>query len=207
MLAFPGVDMLQKPLLTHVMEDQMMGEGSNKSGEKCAVLFDLNVSAESPAPQTDERSDEPAAVESTRLLPDGTLKYTSDVMGETNLPESATVSCSCIPAPEQRKLDFDSQLNLSSKEKIDESIVKQNLDSKHEGSVKHSDNVVHAENEVPVLVHVSKIAGKNVVTHASPCDSESFCNSNSSSGVALHCASVGGESHGSEVIVLSNQAS
>ncbi|XWS31559.1 hypothetical protein CRYUN_Cryun23aG0086600 [Craigia yunnanensis] len=28
--------------------------------------------------------------------------------------------------------------------------------------------------------------------HASPCDSESFCNSNSSSGVALHCASVGG---------------
>ncbi|XWS36308.1 hypothetical protein CRYUN_Cryun20dG0074300 [Craigia yunnanensis] len=165
MLVFPGVDMLQKPLLMHVMEDQMMGEGSNKSGEKCSVLFDLNVSAESPAPQTDERSDELAAVESTLLLPDGTLKYTSDVMGETtNLPESATVSCSCNPAPEERKLDFDSQLSISSEEKIDEGIVKQNLDSKCEGSVKHSDDFVCAENEVAVLVHVSKVAGENIIT-------------------------------------------
>ncbi|XP_022758254.1 uncharacterized protein LOC111305208 isoform X2 [Durio zibethinus] len=164
MLVFPGIDMLQKPLLTHVKENQKMVDGSNKSGERCSLVFDLNVSAESPAPQTDERNDEP--IESTSLLPDGTLKYTSDVTNETiNLPESATVSCSCIPVPEERKLDFDSQLSISSEEKIDESFVEQNLDSKHEASVKHSDDIVGDENKVAVLVHVSKVAGKKVVTN------------------------------------------
>ncbi|XWS46837.1 hypothetical protein CRYUN_Cryun14cG0102500 [Craigia yunnanensis] len=63
MLVFFGVDMLKKPLLTHVMKDQMMVEGSSKSREKCSVVFDLNVSNESPTPQTDERSDEPTAIE------------------------------------------------------------------------------------------------------------------------------------------------
>ncbi|XVF32559.1 hypothetical protein REPUB_Repub17cG0092700 [Reevesia pubescens] len=153
MLVFPGVDLLQKPLLTHVTEDKMISEGSKKSGEKCPAVFDLNVSAESPAPQTDERNDEPATVEPTSLLPDG---------------NSATISCSCIliPAPEERKLDFDSQLSTYSEEKIDESLVKQNLDSKHEGSVKHSDDIiVPTENEVAVLVHASKVAGKNAVTN------------------------------------------
>ncbi|XP_022728335.1 uncharacterized protein LOC111283918 [Durio zibethinus] len=159
MLVFPGVDMLQKSLMTHVMEDQIIGEGSNKSGEKCSVVFDLNVSAESP-PQTDERSDEPPAVESTLVLPNGTLKYTTDVMG----PESAIVSCSCNPAPEEWKLEFDSQLSIFSEEKFDESIVKQNLDSKYEGSVKHSEDIVCAENEVAILP-LSKVAGENVVTN------------------------------------------
>ncbi|XVF80802.1 hypothetical protein PTKIN_Ptkin15bG0104700 [Pterospermum kingtungense] len=165
MLVFPGVDMLQKPLLTHVIEDEMMGEASNKSAENGSVVFDLNVSAEIPAPQTDERSDEPAAVESTLLLPDDTLKYRSNVMRETNLPESATVSCSCNPAPEEQKLDFDSQLSISAEEKTDESIAKGNLDSKSEGSVKHSDDIVCPENEEAVLVNTLKVAGENVITN------------------------------------------
>lgn len=158
MLVFPGVVMLQKHLLTHV-EDQMMGEGSNKSGEKFPAVFDLNVSAESLALQTDERNNEPTAVESRQLFPDGTMNHSSDVMGETiNLPESATVSCSCIPnALEEKKLDFDSQVSISSVEKTDESIVKRNLDYKHEGSVKHSDDIICAENEVAVSVHMSKV--------------------------------------------------
>ncbi|KAE8720437.1 Acyl-CoA N-acyltransferase with RING/FYVE/PHD-type zinc finger protein, putative isoform 2 [Hibiscus syriacus] len=101
MLAFPGVDMLQKPLQTHVAEEQMTGEACYKSGEKCTVMFDLNVSAESPAPETDDRN-EPAAVESTMPLPDDTLKYTSDLMADTiNLPEAGTVSSFCIPAPDE----------------------------------------------------------------------------------------------------------
>lgn len=152
MLVFPGVDMLQKPLLTHVIQDQMMGETRNKSAENCSVLFDLNVSAESPAPQTDEGTDEPAAVESTLPLLDGTLKYRPDVSESINLPESATISCSrdlapeekkldCNLAPEEQKLDFESQLSISA-EKIDETIVKKNLDSKHEGSVKHTDDIL-----------------------------------------------------------------
>ncbi|XVE73114.1 hypothetical protein DITRI_Ditri11bG0091600 [Diplodiscus trichospermus] len=164
MLVFPGVDMLQKPLLMHAMKNKMMAEGSKKSGEKCSVVFDLNVSAESPAPQTDERNDEATAFESR--LPDGTLKYTSGVMGDTiDPPECATLSCSCIPASEQRKLDFDSQLRVSCEEKIEESIVKQNHDSKHEGSVKHSADIINAENKVAVLVRVSNVAGKSVVTN------------------------------------------
>ncbi|KAK8498900.1 hypothetical protein V6N12_044632 [Hibiscus sabdariffa] len=158
MLVFPGVDMLQKPLQTQVTEEQMTGEVSYKSGEKCPVMFDLNVSAESLAPETDDRNDDLAAVESTMLLPDDTLKYTADMI---NLPEAATVS-SYIPAPEE-KVEFDSQ-NIHSEEKTDESFVKQNLDSEHEGSVKDSDNiVVHADNEV--AVHVSKDFGKEVVTN------------------------------------------
>ncbi|XVE77794.1 hypothetical protein DITRI_Ditri13aG0091200 [Diplodiscus trichospermus] len=162
MLVFPGVDMLQKPLVTHVME-QVMGEGSNKSGENHSLVFDLNVSAENPT-QIDERSDEPAATESTLLLPNGTLNYTSDVMSETiNLSESVTVSSLCYPALEEWKLEFDSQLSKSSEEKIDESIVKQNIDS--EDSDKHFGDILCAQNQVAVLVHAPKVAGENVVTN------------------------------------------
>ncbi|MBA0788064.1 hypothetical protein Gotri_026969 [Gossypium trilobum] len=164
-LVFPGVDMLEKPLLTHVMEEQIMGKASYKSVERCPAVFDLNVSAEDPEPEIDDRTDEPAAIESTTPLPDGTLKYTSDIMAETvNLPESAAVSSSCIPAPEESNLEFDSQ-NIYSEEKADDSIVKQNLDSEHAGSVKHSDNIVHADNEVAVPVQASKDAGKDVLTN------------------------------------------
>ncbi|GMI73816.1 hypothetical protein HRI_001050900 [Hibiscus trionum] len=163
MLVFPGVDMLQKPLQTHVTEEQMTGEASYKSGEKCPVMFDLNVSAESLAPETDDINDEPAAVESTMPLPDDTLKYTSDIIADTiNLPEAATVSSSCIPAPEERKVEFDSQ-SVHLEEKTDESFVKLNLDSKHEGSVKDTDNIVHADNEV--AVHVPKDFGEEVVAN------------------------------------------
>nr|KJB23062.1 hypothetical protein B456_004G079000 [Gossypium raimondii] len=163
-LVFPGVDMLEKPLLTHVMEEQIMGKASYKSVERCPAVFDLNVSAEDPEPEIDDRTDEPAAIEST-TLPDGTLKYTSDIMAETvNLPESAAVSSSCIPAPEESNLEFDSQ-NIYSEEKADDSIVKQNLDSEHAGSVKHSDHIVHADNEVAVPVQASKDAGKDVLTN------------------------------------------
>ncbi|TYG56678.1 hypothetical protein ES288_D08G082300v1 [Gossypium darwinii] len=161
MVVFPGVDMLEKPLLTHIMEEQIMGEVSDKSVEKCSVVFDLNVSAESPAPETDDRNDEPAVFESTMPLPECTLKCTSDVMVETvNFPENATVSSSFIPAPEESKLEVDSQ-SIYSEEKTDDSIVKQNLDSNHVGS----DNIVHADNEVAVPVQVSKDAGKDVVTN------------------------------------------
>ncbi|MBA0679537.1 hypothetical protein Goari_011298, partial [Gossypium aridum] len=161
MVVFPGVDMLEKPLLTHIMEEQIMGEVSDKSIEKCSVVFDLNVSAESPAPETDDRNDEPAVVESTMPLPECTLKCTSDVMVETvNFPENATVSSFFIPAPEESKLEVDSQ-SIYSEEKTDDSIVKQNLDSNHVGS----DNIVHADNEVAVPVQVSKDAGKDVVTN------------------------------------------
>nr|KJB23051.1 hypothetical protein B456_004G078800 [Gossypium raimondii] len=161
MVVFPGVDMLEKPLLTHIMEEQIMGEVSDKSVEKCSVVFDLNVSAESPAPETDDRNDEPAVVESTMPLPECILKCTSDVMVETvNFPENATVSSSFIPAPEESKLEVDSQ-SIYSEEKTDDSIVKQNLDSNHVGS----DNIVHADNEVAVPVQVSKDAGKDVVTN------------------------------------------
>ncbi|MBA0876655.1 hypothetical protein Goshw_018356 [Gossypium schwendimanii] len=164
-LVFPGVDMLEKPLLTHVMEEQIMGKASYKSVERCPAVFDLNVSAEDPEPEIDDRTDEPAAIESTTPLPDGTLKYNSDIMAETvNLPESAAVSSSCIPAPEESILEFDSQ-NIYSEEKADDSIVKQNLDSEHAGSVKHSDNIVHADNEVAVPVQASKDAGKDVLTN------------------------------------------
>ncbi|EOX94730.1 hypothetical protein QUC31_004659 [Theobroma cacao] len=165
MLAFPGVDMLQKLLVMHVTDGQMMDNGSNKSGEKCSVVFDLNVSAESPAPQTDERYGEAAAVESTLLYSDGTFKDTSDLMGENiNLPESA-IGCSCIPAYGEQKVDFDSQLTIPSEVKIYESIIKQNLDSKHEGSVKQSDDIVPAENEVLGIVYMSKVPGQSVVTN------------------------------------------
>ncbi|XP_039048180.1 LOW QUALITY PROTEIN: uncharacterized protein LOC120188864 [Hibiscus syriacus] len=144
MLVFPGVDMLQKPMQTHVMKEQMTGEASSKSGKKCPVMFDLNVSAESPAPETDDRN-EPAAVESTMPLSDDTLKYTSHIMADTiNLPETSTVSSSCIPAP-------------------DESFVKRDLDSKHEGSIKDSDNIVHADNEAAV-VHAPDF-GKEIVSN------------------------------------------
>ncbi|KAG4186807.1 hypothetical protein ERO13_A08G066000v2 [Gossypium hirsutum] len=164
-LVFPGVDMLEKPLLTHVMEEQIMGKASDKSVERCPVVFDLNVSAEDPEPEIDDRTDEPAAIESTTPLSDGTLKYTFDIMAETvNLPESAAVSSSCIPAPEESNLEFDSQ-NIYSEEKADDSIVKQNLDSEHAASVKHSDNIGHAENEVAVPVQASKDAGKDVLTN------------------------------------------
>ncbi|KAL1085839.1 hypothetical protein V6Z11_D08G076200 [Gossypium hirsutum] len=164
-LVFPGVDMLEKPLLTHVMEEQIMGKATYKSVERCPAVFDLNVSAEDPEPEIDDRTDEPAAIESTTPLPDGTLKYTSDIMAETvNLPESAAVSSSCIPAPEESNLEFDSQ-NIYSEEKADDSIVKQNLDSEHAGSVKHSDNIEHADNEVAVPVQASKDAGKDVLTN------------------------------------------
>ncbi|MBA0679541.1 hypothetical protein Goari_011302, partial [Gossypium aridum] len=164
-LVFPGVDMLEKPLLTHVMEEQIMGKASYKSVERCPAVFDLNVSAEDPEPEIDDRTDEPAAIESTTPLPDGTLKYTSDIMAETvNLPESAAVSSSCVPAPEESNLEFDSQ-NIYSEEKADVSIFKQNLDSEHAGSVKHSDNIVHADNEVAVPVQASKDAGKDVLTN------------------------------------------
>ncbi|PPS00369.1 hypothetical protein GOBAR_AA20301 [Gossypium barbadense] len=165
MVVFPGVDMLEKPLLTHIMEEQIMGEVSDKSVEKCSIVFDLNVSAESPAPETDDRNDEPAVVESTAPHPECTLKCTSDIMVETvNFPENATVSSSCIPAPEESKLEVDSQ-SIYSEEKTDDSIVKQNLDSNHVGSVKHSDNIVHADNEVAVPVQVSNDSGKDVVTN------------------------------------------
>ncbi|OMP05049.1 Zinc finger, PHD-type [Corchorus olitorius] len=165
LLVFPGVDMLQKPLLMHVKEDRMMNAESNKSGP---VVFDLNVSAESPVPQTDERSSAPPAVESTLLLPDGTLKDTSDLMVETvNLPESAAGSSSCILASGEQKLGFDPQLSTASEVKIDESIAKQSLDRKHEGSVKQSNDIVPAGNEVAVLVHVSKVDSQNVVTDSS----------------------------------------
>ncbi|MBA0846022.1 hypothetical protein Goarm_023323 [Gossypium armourianum] len=164
-LVFPGVDMLEKPLLTHVMEEQIMGKASYQSIERCPAVFDLNVSAEDPEPEIDDRTDEPAAIESTTPLPDGTLKYTSDIMAETvNLPESAAVSSSCIPAPEESNLEFDSQ-NIYSEEKADDSIVKQNLDSEHAGSVKLSDNIVHADNEVAIPVQASKDAGKDVLTN------------------------------------------
>ncbi|PPD84867.1 hypothetical protein GOBAR_DD18203 [Gossypium barbadense] len=164
-LVFPGVDMLEKPLLTNVMEEQIMGKATYKSVERCPAVFDLNVSAEDPEPEIDDRTDEPAAIESTTPLTDGTLKYTSDIMAETvNLPESAAVSSSCIPAPEESNLEFDSQ-NIYSEEKADDSIVKQNLDSEHAGSVKHSDNIEHADNEVAVPVQASKDAGKDVLTN------------------------------------------
>ncbi|KAL4384177.1 hypothetical protein GQ457_15G023070 [Hibiscus cannabinus] len=167
LLVFPGVDMLQKPLLEHVTEEQTMDEVSYKSGEKCSVVFDLNVSVESPAPETDDKN-EPAIVESTMQLPDGTLKHTSDIMVETiDLPESATVSSSCIPAPE-RKLEIDLQ-SIYSEGATDESIVKQNLDSKHEGSVKHSDNIVGANNEVAVPFHLPRDANKELVTNGFDC--------------------------------------
>ncbi|OMO77699.1 Acyl-CoA N-acyltransferase [Corchorus capsularis] len=168
LLVFPGVDMLQKPLLMHVKEDRMMNEESNKSGVKRSVMFDLNVSAESPVPQTDERSSAPPAVESTLLLPDGTLKDTSDLMVETvNLSESATGSSSCILASGEQKLGFDPQLSTACEVKIDESIAKQSLDCKHEGSVKQSNDIVPAGNEVAVLVHVSKVDSQNVVADSS----------------------------------------
>ncbi|KAK8614660.1 hypothetical protein V6N13_068457 [Hibiscus sabdariffa] len=120
MLVFPGVDMLQKLL-------QMTGEASYKSGEDCSVMFDLNVSAESLATETDA-----AAVESTMPLPDDSLKNSSS---------------SCIPAPEERKLEFDSQSICWEQETV-ESIVKQNLDSKYEGCVKHTENmpnIIHSK--------------------------------------------------------------
>ncbi|KAK8340078.1 hypothetical protein V6Z12_A08G077900 [Gossypium hirsutum] len=90
-LVFPGVDMLEKPLLTHVMEEQIMGKASDKSVERCPVVFDLNVSAEDPEPEIDDRTDEPAAIESTTPLSDGTLKYTFDIMAETEKADDSIV--------------------------------------------------------------------------------------------------------------------
>ncbi|XP_039030816.1 uncharacterized protein LOC120165341 isoform X1 [Hibiscus syriacus] len=83
MLVFPGVDMLQKPLLTHVTEEWKMDEMSYKSGEKCSVAFDLNVSAESSAPETDDKNE--PAVESTMPHPDGTSKHEGSVKDSDNI--------------------------------------------------------------------------------------------------------------------------
>uniref|UniRef100_A0A3N7EJ81 PHD-type domain-containing protein n=1 Tax=Populus trichocarpa TaxID=3694 RepID=A0A3N7EJ81_POPTR len=97
MVAFPGIDMLQKPLLKHhqfaeanmvstegsmeLKEHHTMDETSSNSDEKCSpVRFDLKVSTETSAPHTGKINDQAAAVESGSMA--DCLNDTSDITSE-----------------------------------------------------------------------------------------------------------------------------
>ncbi|KAF9682897.1 hypothetical protein SADUNF_Sadunf05G0155700 [Salix dunnii] len=130
MVAFPGVDMLQKPLLKHhefaeanavptegltsleLKEQYTIDEISCNSDEKCSsVRFDLKGSSETSLPHTGNINDQAAAVESGS--PPECLNDISDVTSEnTNLPtcpkdtasdQLSTVSISLCDANEQTR--------------------------------------------------------------------------------------------------------
>ncbi|XP_031253073.1 uncharacterized protein LOC116111007 [Pistacia vera] len=101
LLVFPGVDLLQKPMLKHhfieknmipvegvksdeLKKHQTVGEMAHNSDGKRSYLFDLNVCSE------DTELHE-SVTESTLQLPDGFSHGTSGVMSETvNFPESTS---------------------------------------------------------------------------------------------------------------------
>ncbi|XP_059440392.1 uncharacterized protein LOC132172844 [Corylus avellana] len=100
MLVFPGIDMLQKPLLKHQFaEDSMIPTQGMMSTEFMAAHntdarystgLDLNVSIRAPAAHAHDRN-EPTALESCSQLLDGSLNDTSDKPGETvDLPKCVT---------------------------------------------------------------------------------------------------------------------
>ncbi|KAM3687407.1 hypothetical protein ACJW31_10G073200 [Castanea mollissima] len=101
MLVFPGIDMLQKPLLKcefaedntnsaqGLMSTQLVP--AHNSDVRCSAGFDLNVSSEACAPHASNTNDEPAVLESSLQLPDGSLNDTSDITTETiDLPKCVT---------------------------------------------------------------------------------------------------------------------
>ncbi|KAL5796682.1 hypothetical protein ACOSQ2_001502 [Xanthoceras sorbifolium] len=103
LLVFPGVDMLQKPVLknefavenmipaeglksSELEEHQTMDEVADNSNKKCPDGFDLNVCGEVTVPR-----DQSVAVESSLQLPVGSSHNTSDVTSETlNFSETIT---------------------------------------------------------------------------------------------------------------------
>uniref|UniRef100_A0A2P2J061 Uncharacterized protein LOC105126839 isoform X3 n=2 Tax=Rhizophora mucronata TaxID=61149 RepID=A0A2P2J061_RHIMU len=218
MVVFPGVDMLQKPLVEHQSTEESITEAedlkttepkddhtmdgmTNNVNERCLTGTDLKGSIVIRSPEAGKTNGESVAVESGSLPPHSCL----DDPSKTTIENAPLTACHADTRFHDQlgvgpnNMDGRNLNTMNSTDSLFHSNVQTEQVTEHQSAVSGSTNPTNdaiQQSVVPLNWHtVSEVESKSPTVY--------HTGTSSASGIILHCASGGGAP---EVIVLSNQA-